>query len=64
MGEFEFKDIDLTIKLDKAYEDLEIIKISLKRAKDGSIINLSDVSRIVLVPRSTRTLFKGNGAGR
>ena len=56
------KDIDLTIKLDKAYEDVENFKnLPLKRAKDGSIITLSDVSRIELGAESTRTLFKGNG---
>ena len=61
-GRIESKDIDLTIKLDKAYEDVENFKnLPLKRAKDGSIITLSDVSRIELGAESTRTLFKGNG---
>ena len=35
--------------------------LPLKRAKDGSIITLSDVSRIELGAESTRTVFKGNG---
>ena len=61
-GRIESKDVDLTIKLDKAYEDIENFKnLPLKRAKDGSIITLSDVSRIELGAESTRTLFKGNG---
>ena len=61
-GRIESKDIDLTIKLDKAYKNLENYKqLPLKRAKDGSVITLGDVSRVELGAESTRTLFKGNG---
>ena len=61
-GRIESKDIDLTIKLDKAYKDLENYKkLPLKRAKDGAIITLSDVAKVELGAESTRTLFKGNG---
>ncbi len=61
-GRIESKDIDLTIKLDKAYKNLENYKkLPLKRAKDGSIITLDDVARVELGAESTRTLFKGNG---
>jgi len=61
-GRIESKDIDLTIKLDKAYKNLENYrKLPLKRAKDGSIITLDDVSRVEIGAESTRTLFKGNG---
>ena len=61
-GRIESKDVDLTIKLDKAYKNLESYKkLPLKRAKDGSIITLSDVARVKLGAESTRTLFKGNG---
>ena len=61
-GRIESRDIDLTIKLDKAYKEVENYKnLPLKRAKDGSIITLSDVSRIELGAESIRTLFKGNG---
>ena len=61
-GRIESKDIDLTIKLNKAYQSLESYKkLPLKRANDGSIITLDDVSRIELGAESTRTLFKGNG---
>ena len=61
-GRIESKDIDLTIKLDKAYQNLENYKkLPLKRAKDGSIITLSDVARVEVGAESTRTLFKGNG---
>ncbi len=61
-GRIESKDIDLTIKLDKAYKNLESYKkLPLKRARDGSIITLSDVARVELGAESTRTLFKGNG---
>ena len=61
-GRIESKDVDLTIKLDKAYKNLENYKkLPLKRARDGSIITLSDVARVELGAESTRTLFKGNG---
>tara|TARA_B100001093_G_scaffold218877_1_gene209861 strand:- start:3067 stop:6162 length:3096 start_codon:yes stop_codon:yes gene_type:complete len=61
-GRIESQDIDLTIKLNKAYQNLENYKkLPLKRAKDGSIISLDDVARVELGAESTRTLFKGNG---
>ena len=61
-GRIESKDVDLTIKLDKAYQDLENYKkLPLKRANDGSIITLSDVAKVELGAESTRTLFKGDG---
>ena len=61
-GKIESKDIDLTIKLDKAYQDLSNYKkLPLKRSKDGTIITLEDVAKVELGPASTRTLFKGNG---
>ncbi len=61
-GRIESKDVDLTIKLEKAYKNLENYKtLPLKRAKDGSIITLADVARVALGAESTRTIFKGNG---
>ena len=61
-GRIESKDVDLTIKLDKAYQNLENYKkLPLKRAKDGSVIVLDDVARVEVGAESTRTLFKGNG---
>ncbi len=61
-GKIESKDIDLTIKLDKAYQDFDNYKkLPLKRAKDGTIITLEDVAKVELAAASTRTLFKGNG---
>ncbi len=61
-GRIESKDIDLTIQLDKAYKNAETYKnLPLKRARDGSIINLGDISKVEVGAESTRTLFKGNG---
>ena len=61
-GRIESKDVDLTIKLDKAYQKLDSYKkLPLKRAKDGSIITLDDVARVEVGAESARTLFKGNG---
>ena len=61
-GRIESKDIDLTIKLDKAYQNIENYKkLPLKRAKDGSVITLEDVARVEVGAASTRTLFKGDG---
>jgi hydrophobe/amphiphile efflux-1 (HAE1) family protein len=61
-GRIESKDIDLTIKLEKAYQKLENYKkLPLKRAKDGSVIALEDVARVEVGAASTRTVFKGDG---
>jgi len=61
-GRIESKDIDLTIKLDKAYQNLENYKkLPLKRANDGSVITLEDVARVEVGAASTRTVFKGDG---
>jgi len=61
-GRIESKDIDLTIKLDKAYQNLESYKkLPLKRANDGSVITLEDVARVEVGAASTRTVFKGDG---
>ena len=61
-GRIESRDIDLTIKLDKAYQKLDSYKkLPLKRAKDGTIITLDDVARVEVGAESARTLFKGNG---
>ena len=61
-GRIESKDIDLTIKLDKAYQNLENYKkLPLKRAKDGSVVTLEDVARVEVGAASTRTVFKGDG---
>jgi hydrophobe/amphiphile efflux-1 (HAE1) family protein len=61
-GRIESKDVDLTIKLDKAYQNLKNYKkLPLKRAKDGSVITLEDVARVEVGAASTRTVFKGDG---
>ena len=61
-GRIESKDIDLTIKLDKAYQNLgNYKKLPLKRAKDGSVTTLEDVARVEVGAASTRTVFKGDG---
>ena len=61
-GRIESKDIDLTIKLENAYNQLKSYKdLPLKKSLDGSITKLSDVARIEFGPVSTRTLFKGDG---
>ena len=61
-GRIESKDIDLTIKLENAYNEIETYKnLPLKKSFDGSITKLSDVARVEFGPVTTRTLFKGNG---
>jgi len=61
-GRIESKDIDLTIKLENAYDELQSYKnLPLKKSVDGSITKLSDVARVEFGPVSTRTLFKGDG---
>jgi hydrophobe/amphiphile efflux-1 (HAE1) family protein len=61
-GRLESKRIDLNIKLDKNYKNVEDFKnLPIKRARDGSLIRLKDVARVELGPLNLRTLFKGNG---
>ena len=61
-GRIESRDIDLTIKLENAYKEIETYKnLPLKKSFDGSITKLSDVARVEFGPVTTRTLFKGNG---
>ena len=61
-GKIESKSIDLVIKVEKAYQDLNDYKeLALKRAPDGSIIKLKDIAKIEFGALNTNTLFKGNG---
>jgi multidrug efflux pump len=61
-GKIESKNIDLVIKVEKAYQDLNDYKeLVLKRAQDGSITKLKDIARVEFGALNTNTLFKGNG---
>ena len=61
-GRLESKSIDLNIKVDKNYKNVEDFKnLPIKRARDGSLVRLKDVARVELGPLNLRTLFKGNG---
>jgi hydrophobe/amphiphile efflux-1 (HAE1) family protein len=61
-GKIESKNIELVIKVEKAYQDLNDYKeLVLKRAPDGSIIKLKDIARVEFGALNTNTLFKGNG---
>ena len=61
-GRLESKRIDLNIKLDKNYKNVEDFKnLPIKRTRDGSLVRLKDVARVELGPLNLRTLFKGNG---
>ncbi len=57
-GTLEAENIDLTINLDKSYNDLEAIKeLPIKKNKDG-LVRLSDVANIEFGPVSEKTLFR------
>jgi HAE1 family hydrophobic/amphiphilic exporter-1/multidrug efflux pump len=61
-GRLESKKMDLNIKVDKNYKNVEDFKnLPIKRARDGSLVRLKDVARVELGPLNMRTLFKGNG---
>ena len=61
-GRIESKDIDLTIKLENAYDEIDSYKnLPLKKSIDGSITKLSDIARVEFGPVTSRTIFKGNG---
>ena len=57
-GTLEASNIDLTINLDKSYDDLEKLKqLPIKKGKDNLVI-LSDVANIEFGPVSEKTLFR------
>jgi hydrophobe/amphiphile efflux-1 (HAE1) family protein len=57
-GTLEANNIDLTINLDKSYDDIEKLKqLPIKKIKN-SIIRLSDVADVEFGPVSEKTLFK------
>mgnify|MGYP003333646447 FL=1 len=61
-GRLESKRIDLTLKVDKTYKNVEDFRnLPLKKAKDGSLVKLKDVAKVEFGPLNIRTMFKGNG---
>ena len=57
-GTLEASNIDLTINLDKSYNDLEKLKqLPLKKGKDN-VVRLSDVANIEFGPVSEKALFR------
>jgi len=57
-GTLEANNIDLTLNLDKSYNNIDKLKeLPIKKLK-GSIVRLSDVSNIEFGPVSEKTLFK------
>ena len=61
-GRLESKRMDLTLKVDKSYKNVEDFRnLPLKKARDGSLVRLKDVAKVEFGPLNTRTMFKGNG---
>ena len=57
-GTLEANNIDLTLNLDKSYDDISMLKqLPIKKIKD-SIIRLSDIANVEFGPVSEKTLFK------
>ncbi|MDC0395656.1 efflux RND transporter permease subunit [Candidatus Pelagibacter sp.] len=57
-GTLEANNIDLTLNLDKSYDDIGMLKqLPIKKIKN-SIIKLSDVANVEFGPVSEKTLFK------
>ena len=57
-GTLESNNIDLTINLDKSYDDLEKLKqLPIKKGKNN-IVRLSDISNIEFGPVSSKALFR------
>jgi hydrophobe/amphiphile efflux-1 (HAE1) family protein len=57
-GTLEANNIDLTLNLDKSYDDIDMLKqLPIKKIKN-SIIRLSDVANVEFGPVSEKTLFK------
>ena len=61
-GRLESKRMDLTLKVDKSYKNVEDFRnLPLKKARDGSLVKLKDVAKVEFGPLNMRTMFKGNG---
>jgi len=57
-GTLEANNIDLTINIDKSYNDLEKLKqLPIKKGKD-EVVRLSDVAKLELGPVSSKVLFR------
>ncbi len=62
-GTLEAENIDLTINIDKSYDDLEKLKqLPIKKAKDN-IVRLSDVANLEFGPVSEKVLFRAQSKG-
>ena len=57
-GTLEADNIDLTLNLDKSYNDIDAIKQLPIKKTDNQVILLSDVANIEFGPVSEKTLFK------
>ena len=57
-GTLEADNIDLTLNLDKSYNDINSIKQLPIKKKDNKVILLSDVANVEFGPVSEKTLFK------
>ena len=57
-GTLEANNIDLTINIDKSYNDLEKLKqLPIKKGKDN-LVRLSDIAELELGPVSSKVLFR------
>ena len=62
-GTLEANNIDLTLNLDKSYDDINKLKeLPIKKIKN-SIVRLSDIAKVELGPVSEKTLFKAQRKG-
>ncbi len=62
-GTLEAENIDLTINIDKSYNDLEKLKqLPIKKAKNN-IVRLSDVANLELGPVTEKVLFRAQSKG-
>ncbi len=57
-GTLEADNIDLTLNLDKSYNDINSIKLLPIKKKNNKVILLSDVANVEFGPVSEKTLFK------
>ena len=62
-GTLEAENIDLTINIDKSYDDLDKLKqLPIKKAEDN-IVRLSDIANLELGPVTEKVLFRAQSKG-
>ncbi len=61
-GKITSKNIDLVLKLQRNYQNVEDFKnLAIKKLSDGSVVRIKDIGKVEVNALNIESLFKGNG---